>query len=322
MREMEQGYRSQQIQNSMQQQAMEMQRQQMMSNNYNAAVGADIAQTNADWSHYGGVVGTVAGAAAASDVRVKENVRPQGGQPADEAIRTLGNFDDSAQLVSASEPLPTNATKGTPATGFQAMYGGAPKGAAPTGQDFSARAMSQPQAATQSSQETARLLSELEAENAAMRQRIGGAAQAGGSTEGFSSGVNSGLQLGAALSDERTKSGRALPEDEAQDRMMRETDLYTYNYRPEWVDHAAQVSGAPREAKARGQVGVMAQDLERTPLGRKLVVRDPQTGMRAIDGSQAIPTSLGLIGRLGERADELEARLQELEARRGNRRSR
>ena len=183
LRAMEDAYRRQNMQNAISQQAMEMQRQQMMSNNYNAAVGADQAATNADWSHYSGLVGTVIGAAAgASDVRVKENI---------------------------SAPSPA-----------------------------------------------------------------------------------------------------------AQDATIRGMQPYQWNYRPEYADWAARVSGMPAGARDGRQSGVMAQDLEQTPLGSTMVYEDPQTGRKVIDGAQATTTTMGLVGRLGDRADDLEARLAALEAQR------
>jgi hypothetical protein len=240
---MEDVYRRQNVQNAMTQQAMEMQRQQMMSNNYNAAVGADIQQTNSDWSNYSGLVGTVVGAAAgaASDVRVKQGVGMSSGADADGMIRGLSQStqDQSNALVAQSQQRAAQAT--------QSQTGGL---------------------------------------------------------------------LGGVASDVRVKQGVQGAAPQAQDQLMRAADLYRYDYKPEYVDRASAISGIPPEFKRQRQTGVMAQDLASTPLGESMVYEDPQTGMLAIDGGQAVTTSLGLIGRLGERADELEQRLAELEAQR------
>ncbi|MFA6167015.1 MAG: hypothetical protein WC700_10380 [Gemmatimonadaceae bacterium] len=250
LRGMEDEYRRQNVQNAISQQAMEMQRQQMMGNNYNAAVGADIQQTNSDWSNYSGLVGTVvnsvAGAAVASDVRAKQGIGATSGADTDGMIRDLarspyevGAFDDSdelGQMVRHYDTLP----------GAEQYTGGErPRG------------------------------------TPAVIRSIG----AGGAGD-------------------------------EQDQLMRAADLYRYNYRPEYIDRASAISGIPPEIKQQRQTGVMAQDLASTPLGESMVYKDPQTGMLAIDGGQAVTTSLGLIGRLGERSDELEQRLAGLEAKR------
>ncbi len=88
-------------------------------------------------------------------------------------------------------------------------------------------------------------------------------------------------QLGAELARENDATTRAL-------------EGYRYHYRD-----PSQPGAAPGP-----QYGVMAQDLERTPLGRTMVVDTPAG--KAIDGRAATGATLGMIGRLGERLSRLE----------------
>jgi hypothetical protein len=98
-----------------------------------------------------------------------------------------------------------------------------------------------------------------------------------------------------------------------QDATARSLALYQYRYRPD----AAAASGTTPDQE---RVGVMAQDLASTPIGAHAV---QQTGAGLmIDPQQAIGLSLGLNGRMGQRADELEARLAAVEARIAARRGR
>jgi hypothetical protein len=91
-----------------------------------------------------------------------------------------------------------------------------------------------------------------------------------------------------------------------QDETTRSLALYQYRYRPEVEPMAG--SGPGQE-----HVGVMAQDLASTPIGAHAV--QPTSRGLTIDQREAIGLSLGLTGRLGQRADELEARLAAVEAR-------
>jgi len=96
----------------------------------------------------------------------------------------------------------------------------------------------------------------------------------------------------ASLSDERAKTNISTPAAGGLDRLIANLQPQTYEYRD-------QRNGAgPR-------VGVMAQDVERGgPAGRALV---SETGAgKALDVPKSLGTALGLIGRLGERIDQLE----------------
>ncbi len=93
---------------------------------------------------------------------------------------------------------------------------------------------------------------------------------------------------------------------------MRALQLYEYRYRPEYERQAS----IPPEIRGQPRVGVMAQDLAATPVGARMVLREPN-GMLGIDRDQATSAALGFAGRLTERADSLEARIRALEAARG-----
>lgn len=96
-------------------------------------------------------------------------------------------------------------------------------------------------------------------------------------------------------SDERVKERVANAPPAQQDAATRSLSGYTFDYKPEMV-----AAGAPSDRR----VGVMAQDVESTPLGRE-VVRETPMG-KALDRDNALGMALGLLGRLGERIDKLE----------------
>jgi hypothetical protein len=78
----------------------------------------------------------------------------------------------------------------------------------------------------------------------------------------------------------------------------------SYRYRPE----AKRALGEP----SGDQYGPMAQDLERTEIGKSLVKQGPG-GVKMVDTGRAAMVGLGLHGAQKERQDELEARLNRLE---------
>lgn len=105
------------------------------------------------------------------------------------------------------------------------------------------------------------------------------------------------------LATERQLMPRITADPAALDATARGLDTYRYSYRPEVVSRGAAPPG--------NHAGIMAQDLERTPLGRGVVFEGPD-GMKRIDTHQAQPLALGLVGRLGERQDDTDARVREL----------
>jgi len=81
------------------------------------------------------------------------------------------------------------------------------------------------------------------------------------------------------------------------DQTIRNLRGYTYDYKD-----PNSIGAAPGR-----QYGVMAQQLERTPLGRMMLTNSPG-GDLMIDQRAATGATLGMIGRLGQRVDELERR--------------
>ena len=112
--------------------------------------------------------------------------------------------------------------------------------------------------------------------------------------QGFFGGVGGGM-----ASDVRAKEQIAAPPGAAEDRTIEGLRGYEYEYRPE----TRQMLGAAMAPRG-DRYGIMAQDLERTPLGRTMVDEGPAG--KTIDMRAATMGSLALIGRLGERVEELE----------------
>lgn len=57
------------------------------------------------------------------------------------------------------------------------------------------------------------------------------------------------------------------------------------------------------------QTGVMAQALARTPVGRQMVIQDPNSGMLGIDASRAVGPNLAAMAYLNDRLDAIERRV-------------
>lgn len=95
------------------------------------------------------------------------------------------------------------------------------------------------------------------------------------------------------FSDERAKT-KARPTS-AIDDLLEHLRPYEYEYKPGM--------GPPGTRH-----GVMAQDMAKSAAGREAVVRDPQTGMLAIDVPSATSVSLAALADLGRRVKSLEGR--------------
>lgn len=151
------------------------------------------------------------------------------------------------------------------------------------------------------------------AETESSQQTAAGYMQMGGQVAGAATGMMSDVRNKEAISPAGSdQDGRSAAE---QDELMRRLKLYDYQYSQKYERQAA----IPPEIRGQKRVGIMAQDLASSPIGEKAVNRTPQ-GM-AIDGPQAVGLSLGLAGRLGQRADDTEARIAALEAQLAARRS-
>ncbi len=91
----------------------------------------------------------------------------------------------------------------------------------------------------------------------------------------------------------RSGQGTMTPEDEFLDSL----EGYTYEYKPEYQD----ALGLP----SKRQYGVMAQDVERTPLGKSFVEDTPNG--KVLDTVQGFGSTLAGLGRLNQRLRSLEA---------------
>lgn len=94
-----------------------------------------------------------------------------------------------------------------------------------------------------------------------------------------------------AFSDERTKTnikdgGRAV------DEMLSKLSPREFDYKPEFG--------------SKGYLGFMAQDLEKSQIGKRMVYKDAATGMKKFDMSKALMASMASNARLHERLKKLE----------------
>lgn len=97
------------------------------------------------------------------------------------------------------------------------------------------------------------------------------------------------------LSDERAKTDVSTPSGPQLDSLIDRLRARQFSYRD------------PKNG-AGPRLGVMAQDVERGgPAGRSLVSEQPG-GPKTLDVSKSLGTALGLIGRLGDRLQQLEGR--------------
>lgn len=102
-------------------------------------------------------------------------------------------------------------------------------------------------------------------------------------------------------SDERTKTGIRIPGDGDLDQLIARLQPHSFGYK----NDRNPMTGTPDAGR---RLGVMAQDVERGgPAGSDMV--QDVGGVKAIDVPKATGTALGLIGRLGQRLDDIEGRV-------------
>lgn len=97
-------------------------------------------------------------------------------------------------------------------------------------------------------------------------------------------------------SDVRAKQNIS-PAGQDIESMLDELDAYRWDYRP----------GEAPEGERKGRVGVMAQDLERSPLGRTMVHEGPD-GMKRVDQDRLLTAAIAAAVDLHERVRKLESR--------------
>jgi hypothetical protein len=138
------------------------------------------------------------------------------------------------------------------------------------------------------------------------------AANAADGTGALQSGMAA-MGQGLMLSDERAKESAVN---------LAPLEPYRYRYRPEFAAALAESAAAKAPPSVsdviRGEAyadarapreGVMAQDLERSPEGRKAVIRG-KSGLRAIDEKRALSFALGQMAGLNRRIERLEGGAQ------------
>lgn len=96
-------------------------------------------------------------------------------------------------------------------------------------------------------------------------------------------------------SDERSKREKQRAHD-----MEDELTAYSYRYKPDALE-----SGIGRPGL---NLGVMAQDLEKSDAGREMVGKDPQTGYKAVDYGRGLSTMMAGIADLNDRLSKIEDR--------------
>ena len=98
--------------------------------------------------------------------------------------------------------------------------------------------------------------------------------------------------LAYAKSDENAKQNIELAPDQI-DQFLNDLTGYKFNYKEPQKDGMGQ------------QLGVMAQDVEKSPVGEKMVFKD-QEGAKNIDVGEALNAILASLGRLNEKVNNLE----------------
>jgi hypothetical protein len=97
--------------------------------------------------------------------------------------------------------------------------------------------------------------------------------------------------LAYAKSDENSKKNIELAPDQI-DQFLNDLTGYKFSYKD------------PQDGSGE-RIGVMAQDVEQSPVGNKMVVED-QEGMKNIDGGKALNAILASLGRLNEKVNNIE----------------
>lgn len=97
--------------------------------------------------------------------------------------------------------------------------------------------------------------------------------------------------LAYAKSDENAKTNIEFAPEEI-DQFLNDLTGYKFNYKD------------PSDGQGK-QLGVMAQDVEQTPMGEKMVFQD-QEGQKNLDGGEALNAILASLGRLNEKVNNLE----------------
>lgn len=98
------------------------------------------------------------------------------------------------------------------------------------------------------------------------------------------------------LSDVRSKENVAPIMPDPMTHSLQAMKPYAYEYKPG--------RGEPGQ-----NVGPMAQDMAQNPITATAIMPDPQTGMLAIDRDKALKVTMGGVGHLAQKQEELERKL-------------
>lgn len=162
-----------------------------------------------------------------------------------------------------------------------------------------------PQQPAMSDERLKSITSALDAEDTATARKLaaGGPVRTGGrQREDVGAPAMNERRMSGSLDDARVRDiGAEL--DREDDKTLRSLRGYTYEYKPE----AQQRYGVPPGP----QYGVMAQDVESTPLGATMVRQLPD-GTKVLDQSAVARATPALIGRVAQRQDETEQQLASL----------
>ena len=211
--------------------------------------------------------------AALSDVRAKENVTP-----------LYSDFYGKEQVAPAA-PNMFAGNVATPAPNAQYLHVAQDQSAAAPGSDAQLQEMKQNRF------------------QAAMQN---GGAQGGG--DSASSGMLAGLQLGSMLSDFRSKTGVTAAQSRED---LRSVNPVTYSYKPEHAARMAVETAATPEQRAMvyadkraPRLGILAQDLEKSPAFDSSVIETPAG--KAVERDRALSTALAELGGLNKRLEAIE----------------
>jgi hypothetical protein len=105
------------------------------------------------------------------------------------------------------------------------------------------------------------------------------------------------FDLDVYYSDVRTKADVTPVSGDPMASALRSMSASQYQYRPEYTP--------PGEEPGAIHVGPMANEMAKDPIARTAIVRDPSTGLLAIDRDRSLKLALGGLASLQRQVDEL-----------------
>lgn len=283
--------------------AMAMQAQQSANQQAADQINAGVAQQNAAQNNSNGgsllsAAGSIAGMAAMSDARTKTNIQPEiYDAPTVSGVQANGG---------PTPFIPPNDKKDD--YGFSANF--SPSKGGVGGLESGARAAGGVNAnvgGPKSGQGAAALMPLLQGlmgggKSGASAPAAGAShisfTDTGGNAVAASDSISGGLGEGlaeGAMSDRRAKRGEH-PQGAAPAEMLDLLEPFSFHYKP----------GTPGEDPAPKRFGVMAQDLQKSPMGASVVIETPAGLM--IDNTHAPGVLFAALANVNDRLRELEAK--------------